>query len=127
MTKILIVDDNERYRKMFSILLKNYGYETIEACNGSEAVKIAKEYIPDLVLMDLKMPVMNGINAFKMMKSEQCTAKIPVIALTSIAAKDERKKFINEGFAECISKPINVWKFMKLVDKLIHFYKQRNA
>jgi len=105
--KILIVDDNEKNRKLLSIILEKTGYEIIEAENGEEAVVMAKEHIPALVLMDIQLPVMDGIQALKAIQADEKIRNIPVLAVTSYAMKGDRERLIGEGFADYVPKPIN--------------------
>ena len=117
--KILIVDDDIKNRKLFRVALQNSGYEIIEAENGEQAIKLAKENLPNLILMDIQMPVMDGISAFKVIRADENTKNIPVIALTSYAMKGDREKFLAEGFNDYISKPIDVKEFIEIVKKHI--------
>jgi CheY-like chemotaxis protein len=118
--KILIVDDNEKNLKLLRVILQNYGYEVLEAQNGEEAVKLAKENIPALILMDIRMPVMDGITATKIIKSEPSTAKIPVIIVTSSAMIGDSERIISESGGDgYISKPIDVKKLLKVVAEII--------
>jgi CheY-like chemotaxis protein len=118
--KILIVDDNEKNLKLLRVILQNYGYEVLEAQNGEEAVKLAKENIPALILMDIRMPVMDGITATKIIKSEPSIAKIPVIIVTSSAMKGDSERIISESGGDgYISKPIDVKKLKEIVGKFI--------
>jgi two-component system cell cycle response regulator DivK len=117
--KILIVEDNERNLKLFRSLLNSQGYETIEAWDGEEGVKLAKDQKPDLILMDIQMPVMDGITAIKILKEDPDTKGIPVIALTSYAMKGDRERFLSEGFVEYIAKPIKVDEFLEVVRRCL--------
>ena len=117
--KILIVDDDAKTRKLLRAMLQNSGYEIIEAENGEQGIKLAKENIPDLILMDIEMPVMDGMSAFKVIHADESTKNIPVIALTSYAMKGDKEKFLAEGFNSYISKPIDVKEFLKIVKKHI--------
>lgn len=119
MSKILIVDDDAKTRKLLRAMLQNSGYEIIEAENGEQGIKLAKENIPVLILMDIEMPVMDGMSAFKVIRADESTKNIPVIALTSYAMKGDKEKFLAEGFDNYISKPIDVKEFMKIVKKHI--------
>jgi CheY-like chemotaxis protein len=120
--KILIVDDDEKNLKLLRVILQSYGYETLEAKNGEEAVKLAKENIPALILMDIRMPVMDGITATKIIKSEPSTAKIPVIIITSSAMKGDSERIISESRCDgYISKPINIKELREIIGKIIHF------
>mgnify|MGYP001606531959 FL=1 len=119
MSKILIVDDDAKTRKLLRAMLQNSGYEIIEAENGEQGIKLAKENIPDLILMDIEMLVMDGMSAFKVIRADESTKNIPVIALTSYAMKGDKEKFLAEGFDNYISKPIDVKEFLKIVKKHI--------
>ncbi|MBI4826417.1 MAG: response regulator [Nitrospirae bacterium] len=120
MKKILIIDDNEKNRKLFKVILESRGYETVEADNGKEGIRLARETKPLLVLMDIQMPGMDGIEAAKRLKSEDETAGIPVIAVTSYAMKGDREKFLETGFTDYVSKPIDVNEFIAAIDKYMH-------
>lgn len=122
--KILIVDDDARNRKLLKVALRSCGYETIEADNGYRAVMSAKEHIPALILMDIQMPVMDGISALKTIRADEGMKNIPVIAVTSYAMKGDLEKILTEGFTSCITKPIDVRAFMEMVEKYIKESKQ---
>lgn len=117
MNRILIVEDNEKNLKLFGVIVKSLGYEILTAMNGEEGVVIAKKESPDLILMDIQMPVMDGITALNMLKSEERTKNIPVIALTSYAMARDKEKFLGLGFSDYISKPIDVNKFKETIEK----------
>jgi len=116
---ILIVDDNETNRKLCRLLLQKNGFETIEAEDGATGIKMAKEHLPSLILMDIQMPVMDGIAAMKALRAEPETASIPVIALTSYAMKEDKEKFLAKGFDGYISKPIDKNAFIDAVLKML--------
>lgn len=117
--KILIVDDNEMNRKLFRSLLQKNGFETIEAEDGATGIQMAKEHLPALILMDIQMPVMDGLTAMKAIRAETGTASIPVIALTSYAMKEDKERFLAEGFDGYISKPIDKNAFIAVVLKML--------
>lgn len=117
--KILIVEDNEKNRKLIRVILQNVGYGTIEAEDGEKGVKLAKENIPSLILMDIQMPVMDGIEALRILRAELTTRDIPVIALTASAMRGEKERFLKDGFDGYISKPIDVKEFLKTVKSII--------
>lgn len=116
---VLIVEDNEKNLKLFSVIIKSLGYEILTAVNGEEGVSMAKENIPDLILMDIQMPVMDGITASNMLKSDERTKNIPVIALTSYAMTGDKEKFLGLGFSDYISKPIDKNVFINTVQAAI--------
>ena len=117
--RILIIEDNEKNLKLFSVIVKSLGYEILTAMNGEEGVKIAKEESPDLILMDIQMPVMDGISALNMLKTDERTKNIPVIALTSYAMSGDKEKFIGLGFSDYISKPIDKDGFIKTIEDIL--------
>jgi two-component system cell cycle response regulator DivK len=117
--KILIVEDNEKNLKLFSVIIKSLGYETLTARNGEEGVTIAKKDSPDLILMDIQMPVMDGITALNILKSDERTKNIPVIALTSYAMTGDRERFLGLGFSAYISKPIDKDGFIKAIENIL--------
>lgn len=119
MKRILIVEDNEKNLKLFRSLLNSQGYETVEARDGEEGIRLAKDQKPDLILMDIQMPVMDGVTATRILKENPETKDIPVIALTSYAMKGDRERFLSEGFVEYIAKPIKLDEFLGVVRKYL--------
>lgn len=117
--KILIVDDDLKNRTLLRILVQHAGYETVEAENGAEAVRLVKELIPDLVLMDIRMPVINGIEATKMIKTNPVTARIPIIALTASAMTGAREIILQAGCDDYMTKPISTRPFLELIKKYL--------
>lgn len=117
--KILIVDDDAKTRKLIKVALRDYGFEIIEAENGYRAVMSAKEHMPDLILMDIRMPVMDGMSALKTIRTDESMKNIPAIAVTSYAMKGDLEKILTEGFASCITKPIDIKEIIELVRKYI--------
>lgn len=107
MNKILIVDDDRNNRKLFRFILQNSGYETIEAEDGRQAVKLAKEHLPALIIMDIQLPVIDGISAFKILRDDEATKHIPVIVVTAFAMSGDRERMLEHGFTDYLSKPIN--------------------
>ncbi|MCG2722977.1 MAG: response regulator [Thermodesulfovibrionales bacterium] len=117
--KILIVEDNENNRRLVREVLVYYGYETIEAGNGEEGIKIAKEHKPDLIFMDIQMPVMNGYEAIKSLKNDPDTKHIKIVALTSFAMLGDREKSLEAGADDYMAKPINTRELPEKVKKLL--------
>jgi len=115
---ILIVEDNEKNLKLFKIIIDSIRHRTFTAKNGEECVRIAKEEIPDLILMDIQMPTMDGIAALKILKSDVRTEKIPVVALTSYAMKGDKERLLKEGFVHYIPKPIDKNSFIEDIEKI---------
>ena len=108
---ILIVDDNENNRKLARDVLEFAGFETVEATGGVEAVALTIEHLPALVLMDIRMPDMNGTEALKLLREDSRTAEIPIVALTSSTMRGDEQRFLAEGFDGYLAKPISVRDF----------------
>ena len=119
MSTILIVEDNEKNMKLVRDVLQVKGYETIEAGTGEDGVRLAAERMPDLVLMDIQLPGMNGIDALKALRAEPSTARIPVIALTASVMQQDRQEIMSAGFDAFIEKPINLREFLATVQKTL--------
>jgi len=116
---ILIVEDNEKNLKLVRDVLQYRGYQTIEAASGEEGVRLAKARIPDLVLMDIQLPGMDGIAALGELRADVTTRAIPVIAVTASAMTHDRKKIMAAGFDGYQSKPIKVKEFMDAVREML--------
>jgi len=118
MSKILIVEDNEMNLDMLSRRLERRGYEIVIATDGAQGVNLAKEKKPDLILMDMSLPVMDGWEATRRIKSDPDVNAIPIIALTAHAIAGDREKALAAGCDEYESKPV---KFPKLLAKIKEF------
>ena len=105
---ILIVEDNEKNLKLVRDLLQIKGYRTVEAGTGELGVELARRHMPQLVLMDIQLPGMDGTAALSQIKADPTTAQIPVIALTASAMKEDRQRFLSAGFDGYLAKPINI-------------------
>ncbi len=108
---ILIVDDNDNNRKLARDVLGFAGFRTIEATGGLEGVALAMEHKPDLVLMDIRMPDLSGVEALKLLREDSRTAGIPIVALTSSTMSGDEDRFLAEGFDGYLAKPISVREF----------------
>ena len=108
---ILIVDDNEKNRKLARDVLEFAGFITVEASGGVEGVALAIEHQPALVLMDIRMPDMNGTEALKLLRDDSRTVEIPIVALTSSTMRGDEERFISDGFDGYLAKPISVRDF----------------
>ncbi len=108
---ILIVEDNPVNRKLLVALLKPRGYRLLTAEDGEEAIAVAARELPDLILMDLQLPKMNGLTATRCLKNNPATANIPVVALTAHAMPEERQRAQEIGFNGYITKPIDTRTF----------------
>lgn len=112
---ILIVEDNERNRKLVRDVLAFHGYRLVEAETGEDGVRLARELHPDLVLMDIHLPGIDGITALSQLRSDPTTRAIPVIAVTASAMTQDRQKIMAAGFDGYHSKPIRVREFLDAV------------
>ncbi len=112
---ILIVEDNEKNRKLVRDVLQFKGYQTIESETAEEGIRLAREKMPALVLMDFQLPGMNGIEAFKVLRADPQTSAIPIIAVTASAMTEDRAKMMAAGFDGLQTKPINVKDFLEAV------------
>jgi len=119
MAKILIVEDNGKNLKLFKLILDSLGHESLTATNGEEGLRVAKEEMPDLILLDIQMPVMDGMSAMKVLQSDERTKDIPVIALTSYAMAGDKERMMEAGFVDYIAKPIAKKDFVKAVKKAL--------
>ena len=108
---VLIVDDNEKNVKLARDVLRFAGFRTLEARSGEEAVSLAAEHVPDVILMDIRLPDMDGTEALQHLRERELTARIPVVALTSFAMKGDRERLLAEGFDGYLEKPISVREF----------------
>ena len=108
---ILIVDDNARNRKLARDVLRFAGFRTLEADGGVEGIAAVVEHLPDLVLMDIRMPDMNGTEALRQLKDDERTAQIPIVALTSSTMVGDQQRFLGDGFDGYLRKPISVREF----------------
>ena len=115
MNRILIVEDNPRNLKLVRDVLQVKGYVTMEAGTAEEGVRIAAEQMPDLVLMDIHLPGMNGIEALRVLRGDPATAAIPVIAVTASVMQDDRRMIMEAGFNAYVGKPINLREFLEAV------------
>ena len=108
---VLIVDDNEKNAKLARDVLRFAGFRTIEAGSGEAGFSLALEHLPDVILMDIRLPDMEGTVVLRNLKDEPRTAQIPVVALTSFAMKGDRESFLEAGFDGYLEKPISVKAF----------------
>ncbi len=124
MAKILLVEDNEMNRDMLSRRLQRRGFEVLIAVDGAEGVNLAQSGSPDLILMDMSLPVLDGWTAARQLKDDPNTRHIPIIALTAHAMAGDREKAIEAGCDDYDSKPVE---FARLVEKMEGFLTQRSS
>jgi two-component system, cell cycle response regulator DivK len=113
--QVLVVEDNEKNMKLFRDVLAATGYRTLEATTGAQAVALATEHAPDLVLMDIQLPDFDGVEALGRLRADERTAALPVLALTAQAMEGDRERFLAAGFDGYLSKPVNVADFVATV------------
>jgi len=116
---ILIVEDNELNMKLFHDLLESQGYDILQTRDGIEALKIARDEKPDLILMDIQLPEVSGLEVTKWIKEDENIRQIPVIAVTAFAMKGDEEKFRAGGCEAYIAKPISVSTFLKTIEKVL--------
>jgi len=112
---ILIVEDNEKNMKLVRDVLQAKGYTTLEAVTGEDGVRLAKEHLPKLVLMDIQLPGINGIEALRQLRADPATAPIPVIAVTASVMASDRRNITDAGFDGYVGKPLNLKEFLDAV------------
>ena len=113
---ILIVEDNEKNRKLVRDVLQHRGYRTLDAETGEDGVRLAREHRPQLILMDIQLPGIDGIAALGQLRGDPATRGIPVIAVTASAMTHDRQKIMAAGFDAYQTKPINLREFLAAVD-----------
>jgi two-component system cell cycle response regulator DivK len=113
--QILVVEDNERNMKLFCDLLQASGYSTLEATTGERAVELALAHRPDLVLMDIQLPDIDGVEALGRLRADDRFASAPVLALTAQAMEGDRERFLAAGFDGYMSKPVDITEFVTTV------------
>jgi CheY-like chemotaxis protein len=125
--KILIAEDNPVNRELLRELLEMQGYEIFEACNGQEALSMIEQNRPDLLVLDLGMPVLDGFGTIQKIRSDPAMANLPVLAATAYAMRGDREKTLEAGFDGYLSKPINPATLKQEIDRLIGVLKAEKA
>ena len=116
---LLIVEDNARNLKLARDVLAHAGYRTLEAQTAEDAIALARSHEPDMILMDIQLPGMDGLDALATLRADVVTAAIPVVAFTAFAMKDDRERFLDAGFHGYLEKPISVRDFPGQVADLL--------
>ena len=124
---VLIVEDNARNLKLVRDLLGYAGYRTIEAVTAEDGIELARMHHPDLVLMDVQLPGMDGLEALTRLRAEPATAETPVVAVTAFAMKDDRERLLAAGFDEYIEKPLSVRDFPAQVAAILDHHEGARA
>jgi two-component system cell cycle response regulator DivK len=119
MSTILIVEDNDKNLKLVRDVLQVKGHATIEATTAEDGIRLAGERRPDLILMDIQLPGMNGIDALRVLRADPATASIPVIAVTASVMQQDRKLITDAGFDAYVAKPINLKEFLDAVHRAL--------
>lgn len=117
--KVLIVEDNELNMKLFHDLLQANGYETVQTRNGTEALALARQHRPDLILMDIQLPEVSGLEVTKWLKDDDELRSIPVVAVTAFAMKGDEERIRAGGCEAYIPKPISVTKFLETMRQFL--------
>lgn len=112
---ILIVEDNELNMKLFNDLLEAHGYQTLKTSNGIEAIELARAHRPNLILMDIQLPEVSGLEVTKWLKEDEDLRSIPIVAVTAFAMKGDEERIREGGCEAYLSKPISVAKFLETV------------
>jgi len=124
---VLIVEDNEKNRKLERDLLQHKGYATLEADNAEDGIRLAREHLPDLILMDIQLPGINGIDALIRLRGDPATRDIPVIAVTASAMNQDRDRIMDAGFDDYQRKPLDIRAFVELVRSRVEDGRRRRA
>lgn len=119
MRRILLVDDDRDSREVYRIILEHGGYEVLEACDGAEAIRLARDHDPDLILMDISIPGVDGWEATRILKADSSTDRILVIALTAHALAQDRTHAEEIGFDAYLSKPVEPRRVLQEVNRLL--------
>ena len=112
---VLIVEDNELNMKLFNDLLEAHGYGTIQTRSGVEAVELTRKHRPDLILMDIQLPEVSGLQVIQWIKDDEALSHTPIVAITAFAMKGDEEKIRQSGCEAYLSKPISVVKFLETV------------
>jgi two-component system, cell cycle response regulator DivK len=115
--QVLVVEDNERNMKLFRDVLRASGFRTLEATTGERAVELVLEHRPDLVLMDIQLPGIDGVEALGRLRADDRIASLPVLALTAQAMEGDRERFLAAGFDGYLSKPVDIAEFVTTVKR----------
>jgi CheY-like chemotaxis protein len=127
MTKILVAEDNATNRELFRELLEARGYTVIEACDGPEALRMIEQTQPDILLLDIGLPVLDGFSVVRAIRERPRLAALPVLAVTAYAMQEDRERALNSGFDGYLSKPINAKALAEELERLLSIRNGRNA
>lgn len=117
--RILVVEDNDLNRKLFCDVLKANGYEVVPVADGQNVVATAQRFTPDLIIMDIQLPNVSGIDLIAQLKSNSMLAEVPVLAVTAYAGKGDEERIRDAGAADYLAKPVSIGPFMAAVRALL--------
>jgi CheY-like chemotaxis protein len=127
MTKVLVAEDNAVNRELLRELLEARGYTVLEACDGQEALRMIEQTHPDILLLDIGMPVLDGFAVVRKIRENPGLATLPVLAVTAYAMQGDRENVLNSGFDGYLSKPINARALAEELERLLHKREDRNT
>jgi CheY-like chemotaxis protein len=127
MTKVLIAEDNAVNRELLRELLETGGYEVLEACDGQQALHMIEQTQPDMLLLDIGMPVLDGFGVIRKIRENPCLATMPVLAVTAYAMQGDREKIMKSGFNGYLSKPVDARSLAEELKRLLSKRDDRNA
>ena len=119
MNPILIVEDNDKNLKLVRDILRFKGYDTVEARTATEGLRLARERLPALILMDIQLPDFDGISALASLRADSATSAIPVLAVSASAMPDDQRKIAGSGFDAHITKPIEIQGLIRTVERFV--------
>ncbi|MCK9382503.1 MAG: response regulator [Sulfuritalea sp.] len=119
MARILVIEDNATNMKLAVLMLQREGYEILQAADAEEGIRLARAELPDLILMDVQLPGMDGLAATRLLKGDAATNKIRIVALTALAMSGDREKIEAAGCDGYIAKPIHYQEFLKTVGQMV--------
>jgi two-component system, cell cycle response regulator DivK len=119
MSTILIVEDNEKNMKLLRDILQHHGHRTLEAANGEDGVRLALERRPDLILMDIQLPDIDGITALGRIRADRTLDVVPVLAVSASVMPEDQRRIAGSGFDACLTKPISLKPFIAAVERFL--------
>jgi two-component system cell cycle response regulator DivK len=125
MSTILIVEDNEKNMKLVRDILQHKGHRTLETASGEDGVRLAREHRPDLVLMDIQLPDIDGVTALRRLREDPALERMPVLAISASVMPDEQQKIVASGFDHYITKPIVLKTFVESIQHFLTHGRER--
>ena len=126
MTKVLVAEDNPANRELLRELLENRGYDVVEALDGQEALRMVDETQPDILLLDIGMPILDGYAVARRIRENPALAALPILAITAYAMQGDRDKILHSGFDGYLSKPVNARALADELERLLYIRNDRN-